>query len=176
MTAPLTRGDADTGDANTAPSRWSEGQPWLSTAARLGLAVVWLLAGGLKVANTQEAVQAVAAYELLPPALVPIVGFGLPLFEIALGLLLLVGLLTRQAAIASIALLVLFMAGVASAWARGLAIDCGCFGGGGSVAPGKTEYVQELLRDTGFMILAVFVALKPRSRFSVDRRFEQENL
>ena len=171
MTASLTRRDAD-----PSPSRWATVQPWISTAARLGLAAVWLLAGGLKVADTQQAVQAVAAYELLPPALEPIVGFGLPLFEIALGLLLLVGLLTRPAAIASIALLVLFMAGVASAWARGLAIDCGCFGGGGSVAPGKTEYVQELLRDTGFMILAVFVALKPHSRLSLDRRFDQENL
>ena len=171
MTTSLTRRDAD-----TSPSRWATVQPWISTAARLGLAAVWLLAGGLKVADTQQAVQAVAAYELLPPALEPIVGFGLPLFEIALGLLLLVGLLTRPAAIASIALLVLFMAGVASAWARGLAIDCGCFGGGGSVAPGKTEYVQELLRDTGFMILAVFVALKPHSRLSLDRRFDQENL
>ncbi len=170
MTTSLARTDAD-----TVPSRWSRWQPWISTAARIGLAVVWLLAGGLKVANTQEAVQAVAAYELLPPALVPIVGFGLPLFEIALGLLLLAGLLTRQAAIASIVLLAVFMAGVASAWARGLAIDCGCFGGGGDVAVGKTEYVQELLRDTGFMIVAGFVALKPRSVFSVDRRFEQEN-
>lgn len=168
--------DLDGAQATVDDSRWGRWQPWLSTLARLGLAGVWLVAGGLKVTEPQQALAAVAAYEILPPALVPIVGFGLPLLEIALGLLLLVGLLSRAAAVLSIVLLLVFMAGVASAWARGLSIDCGCFGGGGDVAPGTTEYVQEILRDTGFMILAGFVAIRPRSRISVDRRFEQETV
>lgn len=153
-------------------SRWSIAQPWVSTVVRLALAGIWIVAGGLKVTDTNQAVLAVRAYQLLPAPLEVIVGFGLPLFEIALGLLLLVGLLTRPVAIISAVVFVVFIAGVASAWARGLAIDCGCFGGGGNVAPDQTQYVSEILRDLGFLAMAVFVAIFPRSRISLDSRFD----
>ena len=51
-----------------------------------------------------------------------------------LGLFLLAGLLTRWVAGAALVLLVVLIAGIAQSWARGLSIDCGCFGGGGQVA------------------------------------------
>jgi hypothetical protein len=57
---------------------------------------------------------------------------------------------------------------VAQSWARGLTIDCGCFGGGGQVAAGQTQYPQEILRDIGFGVLAVWLAVRPRSLFAVD--------
>ena len=44
------------------------------------------------------------------------------------GLYLLAGLLTRIAAIVACALMVLFLIAQAQAWARGLSLDCGCFG------------------------------------------------
>ena len=62
-----------------------------------------------------------------------------------------------------------FIIGVASAWARGLSIDCGCFGGGGAVAPGHTRYVQEIVRDLGFIGLAVWLIRFPMSRLALDR-------
>lgn len=145
-------------------------QPWISLLVRLGLAAVWLVAGLLKVGSPQQSIQAVRAYELpIPDALVNLIGYGLPWFEVALGLLLLAGLLTRPVAIVSAIVLVLFMIGVASAWARGLTIDCGCFGGGGEVAPGETQYLSELFRDTGFLLLAGWLIWRPRSKFSLDR-------
>jgi hypothetical protein len=61
-----------------------------------------------------------------------------------------------------------YIAGVAQSWARGLTIDCGCFGGGGQVAAGQTQYPQEILRDTGFLLLAVWLVVRPRSLFSMD--------
>ena len=90
----------------------------------------------------------------------------LPWFEIALGVLVLVGVGTRLVAVISAGLLLLFIAGVAQAWARGLSIDCGCFGGGGEVAPEKTSYGTELLRDTGFMALAVWLIVRPATLLS----------
>lgn len=74
--------------------------------------------------------------------------------EIGLGLLLLAGVGVRPTAVVSAALLVVFMAGVASAWARGLSIDCGCFGGGGAAQVGAADYLTELGRDLGFLALA----------------------
>lgn len=142
---------------------------WISTAARLVLGAVFLIAGGLKVIDPQSSVAAVRAYRLLPSSLANVVGWGLPFGEIALGLLLLAGIATRVVAAASAILLVIFIAAVASAAARGLSIDCGCFGGGGDVAPGQTAYGLEILRDIGLLLLAVWLVWKPRSRFTLDR-------
>ncbi len=92
---------------------------------------VFLVAGVLKVIDPQSSVAAVRAYQLLPNSFATIVGWGLPFAEIALGLLLLAGIATRAVAAAAAVLLLIFMAAVISAAARGLSIDCGCFGGGG---------------------------------------------
>ena len=78
----------------------------------------------------------------------------LPWLEIVLGLLLLAGIATRAVAVAAAGLLLVFVAGVTQAWARGLSIDCGCFGGGGVVDPGQTAYGRELLRDASFLLMA----------------------
>ncbi len=142
--------------------------PIISTASRLVLGGVLLVAGALKVADPLASEQAVAAYELLPQALVAPVGWALPFAEVALGLLLIVGYGTRVAAFASGVLMVLFIAAVGSAWARGLSIDCGCFGGGGQIAPGETQYLQEILRDVGLLALAAWLVRYPRSRFALD--------
>lgn len=143
-------------------------QPWISLVARLALAAIWLWAGAAKAFHPIDSVAAVKAYELFPDGIATIIGWGLPWFEIALGLLLLVGLLTRPAAVMSAIVFALFIAGVASAWARGLTIDCGCFGGGGQVAADQTAYVEEILRDIGFILLAAWLTWKPRSPVSVD--------
>jgi uncharacterized membrane protein YphA (DoxX/SURF4 family) len=87
--------------------------------------------------------------------------------EIALGLALLAGVFVRAAALGSAVLLVVFLAGVASAWARGLQIDCGCFGGGGQVAEADTAYLEEVLRDLALLVLALLLARRPVSRLAL---------
>jgi uncharacterized membrane protein YphA (DoxX/SURF4 family) len=142
--------------------------PWVSTAARLVLGGVMLVAGALKVTDPATAAQAVRAYELLPEWLVTPVGWGLPFLEMAIGLLLIVGFGVRAAALAAGLFMVVFIAAVSSAWARGLSIDCGCFGGGGQVAPGQTKYLQEILRDVGLLVLAGWLWFSPQSKFALE--------
>ncbi len=135
---------------------------------RIGLAAVWLVSGAIKVSDLNQTYVAVQAYDLLPPGAVSVVAAGLPFLELVLGVLLLAGLGTRLVAIASVVVLVAFIIGVAQSWARGLTIDCGCFGGGGQVAAGETAYPQEIARDVGFLALAVWLAVRPRSVASLD--------
>lgn len=142
----------------------------IGTLARIGLAAVWLISGGLKVADPEQTYVAVQAYDVLPTGSAGVVAAALPFVEIALGILLLAGLGTRLVAAASLVLLAAFIAGVAQAWARGLSIDCGCFGGGGAVASTETRYPQEIARDLGFVLLAGWLVIRPRTLLALERR------
>ena len=135
---------------------------------RVGLAAVWLVSGAIKVSDLNQTYIAVQAYDVLPAGAVSVVAAGLPFLELVLGVLVLAGLGTRVVAVVSGVVLLAFIAGVAQSWARGLTIDCGCFGGGGQVTAGETQYPQEIARDIGFLLLAVWLTVRPRSRWSLD--------
>ena len=150
----------------------SDLRPWLALAARLLLGGVFVVAGLLKLPDPAAAVRAVRAYRLLPEVLVGPVAFGLPVVEVAVGLALLAGVFVRTAAVASALLLAVFLVGVGSAWARGLQIDCGCFGGGGQVQTGQTAYPAEVARDTALLLVALALARWPHSRLALANRLE----
>ncbi|MFC7532535.1 MauE/DoxX family redox-associated membrane protein [Actinoplanes sp. GCM10030250] len=147
------------------PAAW----PWISTAARLGLAAVWLVAGGLKVGDLAASARAVNAYQLMSYDTAKVVGAVQPFLEITLGLLLLAGLAVRLTAGISALLMVTFIGGIVWAWSQGLQIDCGCFSSGGELAAGKdTAYGVDILRDLGFLALSGILLWRPRTRFSLD--------
>lgn len=136
--------------------------------ARLALGGVVLAAGLLKIGDLTGSVQSVIAYELFPYEVSRLIGTVLPIAEIALGLLLLLGLLTRPAALLGGLLMLAFIAGIASAWARGLSIDCGCFGDGGPVAPEDTRYLEEIVRDALLVLAAAWLVVRPCTPLSLD--------
>ena len=145
---------------------------WAATAARLLLGGVLVVAGALKLPDPAAAERAVRAYRLVPEALVGPVAFGLPVVENADGLALLAGVFLRTAALATAALMAVFVAAVGSAWARGLQIDCGCFGGGGQVAAWQTGYPGEVARDVGLLLVALALARWPASRLALGGRLD----
>ena len=137
--------------------------------ARVVVGAVWVVAGVLKLPDPNANVRAVRAYQLLPESVVPVVGHGLPILEILVGVCLLLGLLTRVAAVVSVVLLLAFLTGISSAWARGLSIDCGCFGGGaGPVANAQAQYPWDLARDLGLLLLSGWLVWRPRTPLAAD--------
>jgi uncharacterized membrane protein YphA (DoxX/SURF4 family) len=142
----------------------------IGVLARLGLAAVWLVSGGMKVADPGQFYAAVQAYQLFGPGLTGLLAAVVPFVEVALGVLLVAGLGIRPVAVLSALLLVAYIAGVAQSWARGLSIDCGCFGGGGQVAQGQTRYGLEILRDLGFLVPAGWLVVRPATPLSLDGR------
>ncbi len=150
---------------------WGAVQGWISLVGRVGLGVVWIVAGSSKIGDLAASGRAVNAYRLLPYDAATFLGAALPFLEIALGVLLIVGLATRVGAVVSVLLLAVFIAGIASAWVRGLRIDCGCFGGGGDLAANQQPtYFSETIRDIALLLVAGFLVIFPRSRFSLDAR------
>lgn len=143
--------------------------PWVTTAARLILGGVLIAAGALKIGNPSDSVVAVKAYQLLPDSIAVTVGHILPILEIVVGVLLVVGLLTRVAAAIAGLLMLAFVVGIAWAWARGLRIDCGCFGGGGQLGAGQEPaYLLDILRDFGLVLLGAWTIRFPPGRLALD--------
>ncbi|MEA5453881.1 MauE/DoxX family redox-associated membrane protein [Sinomonas sp. JGH33] len=108
----------------------------------LGLRVVpglvLVLFGLAKAFEHQAAgVAAVRGYRLLGPRSSAIVSAALPGAEIALGVLLSLGIETRAAGVLSAALFVGFSAAMASALLRGVANECGC---GGALRTGEVRW------------------------------------
>ncbi|MCX6447342.1 MAG: DoxX family membrane protein [Actinobacteria bacterium] len=144
-------------------------QPWLTLFARLILGGVLLAAGALKIGNLQKSAMAVRAYELLPVSLANFLGYTLPWVEIGVGLLLITGALVRISGLIGAVTMLAFIIAIGQAWARGLSIDCGCFGGGGAIDPEDTKYLSEIIRDIGLLILGIYLYLYPKGRFSLDK-------
>jgi uncharacterized membrane protein YphA (DoxX/SURF4 family) len=142
---------------------------WVALVLRLGLATVWLVSGLHTITDLAQARAAVGAYKLFPYEVNVVIGSAQPILETLLGLALLVGVAVRVAAVASVVLFAVFIAGIISVWARGMRIDCGCFSSGGQLAADQgTTYGWDILRDVGFIVLALLVFVWSRSRFSVD--------
>jgi len=151
-------------------------QPWIGLLARLILGGVLFIAGYLKVGSPDKSQMAVRAYELLPISVANLFGLVLPFFEVAIGALLILGSLTRVMAALGGFTMVIFIIAISQAWARGLNIDCGCFGGGGAVEPGQTKYLQEILRDLGLAFLAGYLIRYPVTKFSVDKNSTNQSM
>jgi hypothetical protein len=71
-------------------------------------------------------------------------------------------------AVVSAVLFVAFIIGISSAWARGLEIDCGCFGGGGQLEGASSKYPGEIARDVGLLLASMWLVVRPRTRWSLD--------
>lgn len=156
-------------EASPAPERGERLKDVIGLVARLFLGAVLIYAGAVKVGKPLTSERAVQAFEIFPMELAGYIGLALPFVEILLGALLILGLFTRPVAIVSTLLMVAFIIGIAQAWARGLTIDCGCFGGGGQVAAGETKYGTDIARDATFALAGAWLWWRPRSLASLDR-------
>jgi uncharacterized membrane protein YphA (DoxX/SURF4 family) len=138
----------------------------LGLAIRIAAAAVWIVAGAAKVPQIESFRELVGRYGILPPVLAAPFAYVLPFFEIGLGLYLAAGLFVRGSALVGTFLFAVFLAAQAQAWARGITLDCGCFG----TAVQTTVGPLTLLRDLGLGIPTFLMLALPARRFSLDRR------
>lgn len=155
-TAPVWRGRA-----------WSD---WVTLACRIILGGVIFAAGVLKVGDLEGSARTVRRYQILPYDLAGFVGYALPWIEVALGLLLIIGLFTRVTGALGALMMAVYIGAIASLWARHMSLDCGCFGNGGVkdvFDPGA--YALDIARDVALMALGIFAAWHPRSPLAAER-------
>jgi putative oxidoreductase len=101
---------------------------WIALGLRIVLALLFALAGGLKLLDPAAFAAEIDRYQLVPWWACALVAVFLPWLEVCAG----IGLLTRSFSLGSLAwitvLLLAFSSALLSAMLRGLSIDCGCFG------------------------------------------------
>jgi uncharacterized membrane protein YphA (DoxX/SURF4 family) len=147
--------------------------PYPTLVSRLALGLVFLVAGVGKAADPTRFASDIRAYQMLPGLVVTVIAYGLPWLEIGLAVYLLAGLYVRWAAAITGALLIVFMIAMGQALARGLTLNCGCFGGGvGGLSLSEEVSVGSILRDAVWLVLAVHLVVVP-SIWTLDERLRE---
>ncbi len=118
----------------------------------------FVLAGALKIADPAKFADDVSHYRLVPYALLNLVAILLPWIEVVAGLFVLVGVWLRASACLITCLTALFFGLIVSALARGLNIECGCFGTLG----GKHVGLVNLAIDSTLFLLAALLASRSK--------------
>lgn len=131
--------------------------PWTPMVLRLFLGGIFLWAGLVKIQGMGSFADNIDAFKLFPAAIVNLLAVSLPLLEIIIGGMLLIGWQKRQAAFAGMLLLAVFTLVLLQAQVRGLTVDCGCFGDSNDMK--STPWVA-LGRDLVLLAGAVLLYLR----------------
>ena len=132
--------------------------PRVVLLAQIGIALVFLVAAMAKIGDGAAFATQIGYYRLLPGGLENLLAITLPWIELVAALALLLRFRPRAGAVITFGLMGLFVFVVAAAFARGIDIECGCFGTSDASRVGVAKLVENL----GLMALAGIASLKPR--------------
>jgi len=144
---------------------WPGHEP-LSMQARLLLAAVFIAASIHKIVHPEAFALNVATYQILPLSLVNLQAIGLPWVEMIVGLALLAGLWTRESALVTIGMNLMFIVAISITLARGEDIACGCFA---SAEAGHQIDWTLAARDAGLVVVGVYLVAVGGRWLAVDR-------
>ncbi len=144
--------------------------PVLALILRAAVGLTLIVAGAGKLTDATAAQRATESTLHVSGTTAQVLTIGVSVLEILLGVHLVVGLNLRWSALASVALLGIFLVFVIYLWATGYTGGCGCFGvfGGGSPGPAETT------RDTVLFVAAIGAWLSRTFGPSLDRIMHAE--
>ena len=131
---------------------------WLAAVCRVGLGGMFVYSSWGKIGDPGIFADMVMRYELLPECLVGLFALTLPMVELLTGLAFIFTKWSREAALITVGMMGMFIVALASAVARGLEIDCGCFGV--PAVGGRTELLLAIGRDVVLLVPAVWLMIR----------------
>jgi putative oxidoreductase len=143
----------------------------LSVPARWYLGALFVGACLHKIADPRSFAVDVATYGILPLVLINVTAIVLPWTELVAGGMLLAGWRTRAAALLVVGMMLVFIAALVIALARGLDMSCGCFASQGAGEDPISRLT--VLRDVGWLALAGFVFVFDRGLVGIDGALER---
>ena len=121
---------------------------------RILLGVVFIFAAVSKASEPESFAQSIANYKLLPLILINFLAVILPWIELCAGLLLIFGISVKENSAILSSLLFIFIVAISISLARGLDIDCGCFG----TVDGTRVGIMKILENVGLLILGLILS------------------
>jgi putative oxidoreductase len=119
---------------------------------------VFLVAAVPKILHPDQFAIDISHYRLMPYAWINLLAITLPWVELAAGALLVARVWARASAWAITGMMVMFVAVIASALARGLNIECGCFG----TIAGRRIGLTSLAFDLALLGAAIWLSWRER--------------
>jgi len=145
---------------------------WFILVLRPILGAVFIYAGIVKTQSPQSFADNIAGFQLLPNEVINLLALSLPVFEIIVGVMLIIGLQLRIVSMSVLILSIVFALALGSALTRGLNVDCGCFGDG---KPTVFKMWMSLGRDV-LLGIAALIIWRLYSFISNPRPVESEAL
>lgn len=121
---------------------------------------VFIVAAMAKIGDVAAFSTQIHNFRMMPVSLENLVAMTLPWIELLAGLSLLLGIRPRAGGLIVTVLMAFFLVAVAVALARGLDIECGCFG----TADGSRVGLRKMAENLGMLILAFIAIQTPFNR------------
>jgi|SRR4030066_500297 uncharacterized membrane protein YphA (DoxX/SURF4 family) len=125
----------------------------LLLAIRLFLGFIFIFAAITKVSDPDGFSQSIYNYKLMPDFLINFLAIAFPWIELIAGILLVFGISIKENSAILSGLLVVFIIAIGISMARGLNIDCGCFGTVGGTKIG----IQKILENIGLLVIGLIL-------------------
>lgn len=134
---------------------------------RILLGVLFIYASYDKILNPHQFAISIRAYKIVPIEFSNLFALMLAWSEMIAGILIILGIFTKQAASAIFIMLAMFISAIVISIVRGLAIDCGCFRSEG----GHAVDFSLLIRDILLLFAAYLVVRYERGFLTLSRLF-----
>ncbi len=142
---------------------------------RFLLGLFFVLAALSKIADSGDFPAAIENYRLVPSWSVNLIAIVLPWLEFVAGILLIAGIWRRESALLLSILMGVFLIAIFAAMARGLDIECGCFGSADEKV-GWSLAFRDMVLFAAALILAVTSEEPPRLRTIVSAAHSEGDL
>ncbi len=139
----------------------------LTLVIRLAVGVTFIYASFYKIIDPGSFAKSIWYYHILPGQVINLTAVILPWVEMLCGLGLILGVTYRGSVTLVGVMTIVFIVAIASAIARGIDLDCGCFKAAKS---SSSSTWKSLWFDVGLLILLVQMYFSRSARWMLSRR------
>jgi uncharacterized membrane protein YphA (DoxX/SURF4 family) len=133
---------------------------------RLVLGFIFILAAISKVTDPLGFSQSIYNYKLMPDFTINFLAIAFPWIELVTGIFIVFGIAVKENSAILSGLLMIFILAIAVSLARGLDIDCGCFG----TVDGAKVGIKKILENVGLFILGLILIKFDSNFLSLSKR------
>ena len=142
--------------------------PYASVIFRWAVGLIFVYASMDKLLHPSAFAVAIYNYQIIPGSLINLVAITLPWVELICGILLIIGLSPRAAALILSILLLLFFSALSISLYRGIDISCGCF----SVSTSADKIgISYMVRDLLVLGMSLQILFFDGNLLSIERLF-----